>query len=300
MENIIKKIMLHNKSLFGDTPIANRIDIGFTNTLYNINDKYIIKICTDINNEEKFKKEIDFYNTNKENNLIPKLFLYDTTKRTIPYMYEILEKIDGVSLYDVWYKLEESKREEIIKQLCDAMKKIHSNKGKPYDWEKRTSDLFIELSKKAKDSNLFSADEFSLIEEAYSKFPKLLKSKEFVLVHNDLHFDNIFYKDGKIKLIDFERSIYAPKDFELDILYRMIRKPWKFANEENEKYTKLIDYKNIMDYIKKYYPELINIDYLYKRLAIYDMIYYLKQYINSPHIGELKQDVLNAANTIIK
>ena len=111
MENIIKKIMLHNQSWFGDTPIANRIDIGFTNTLYNINDKYIIKICTDINNEEKFKKEIDFYNTNKENILIPKLFLYDTTKRTIPYMYEILEKIDGVSLYDVWYKLEESKRE---------------------------------------------------------------------------------------------------------------------------------------------------------------------------------------------
>ena len=56
MENIIKKIMLHNKSLFGDTPIANRIDIGFTNTLYNINDKYIIKIFSYINNKEKLNK----------------------------------------------------------------------------------------------------------------------------------------------------------------------------------------------------------------------------------------------------
>ena len=57
------------------------------------------------------------------------------------------------------------------------------------------------------------------------------------IIHNDLHFDNIFYKDGKIKIIDFERSMYAPKDFELDILYRMIRKPWKFASEETEQYT---------------------------------------------------------------
>ena len=40
--------------------------------------------------------------------------------------------------------------EEIIKQLCDAMKRFHSNKGEPYDWVKRTSDLFIGLYQKAK------------------------------------------------------------------------------------------------------------------------------------------------------
>ena len=299
MEDIMKQITLRHKSLFGENPQVYRINVGFTNTLYNVNDEYIVKICTDINNEKKFKKEINFYNSNKDNNLIPKLFYSDVDKSTISYMYEVLEKIDGVSLYDVWYKLNENEREDIIKQLCDAMKKFHSNKGKYYDWVKRTSDLFIELYKKAKESNLFSKEEFYLLDEAYSKFSKLLKSEEFVLVHNDLHFDNIFYKDGKIKLIDFERSIYAPKDFELDILYRMIRKPWKFASEENEKYTKLNDYENIMIYIEKYYPELIHIDYLYKRLAIYDMVYFLKQYINSPHIDELKQDILKAANIVL-
>ena len=79
----------------------------------------------------------------------------------------------------------------------------------------------------------------------------------------------------------------------------MIRKPWKFASEKNEKYTKLNDYENIMGYTEKYYPELIHIDYLYQRLAIYDMVYFLKQYINSPHIDELKQDILAAANIVI-
>ena len=114
-----------------------------------------------------------------------------------------------------------------------------------------------------------------MLERAYSKFGEYLQSNEFVLIHNDLHFDNVFYDNGKIKLIDFERSIYAPRDFELDILYRMIRKPWKFASEENEQYTKLEDYENVMSYIEKYYPELIHIDNLYQRLAIYDMVYFL-------------------------
>lgn len=299
MEDIIDKITIQNKSLFGDNPQVHRINIGFTNTLYNINNKYIIKICTNINNEEKFKKEITFYNSNKDNNLIPKLFFYDVDKSTIPYMYEVLEKIDGVSLYDVWYKFDETEREKIIRQLCDAMKKFHSNKGKLYDWAKKTADIYVELYKKAKETDLFSTEELNLLDEAYNKFSELLKSEEVVLVHNDLHFDNIFYKDSKIKLIDFERSIYAPKDFELDILYRMIRKPWKFASEDNEKYTKLSDYKNIMGYIEKYYPELIHVNNLYKRLAIYDVVYFLKQYINSPHIDELKQDILKAANIVL-
>ena len=29
------------------------------------------------------------------------------------------------------------------------------------------------------------------------------------------------------------------------------------------------------------------------------MVYFLKQYINSPHIDELKQDILKAANIVL-
>ena len=140
--------------------------------------------------------------------------------------------------------------------------------------------------------------EKGLIENAYSKLPIYLKKEEFVLVHNDLHFDNIFYKDGKIKIIDFERSIYAPKDFELDILYRMIKKPWKFASEETEQYINLKDYANIKSYIDKYYPELTNGKFLSQRLAIYDMIYYLGQLIEYPNSEELRNDVILATKIL--
>ena len=115
----------------------------------------------------------------------------------------------------------------------------------------------------------------------------------------DLHFDNIIFNNGKIKIIDFERSIYAPRDFELDIIYRMIRKPWKFASEETEKYTNLNDYTKIISYIERYYPELINIENIYERLAIYDIIYYLRQLVEYGNIEELKNDIVNSANIVV-
>ena len=298
MEKIVESIINGNSNIFSGPNNVSKVDVGFTNTIYSVDDKYIIKICSDLNNEEKFKKEILFYKANEDNELIPKLYFSDITKVVVPYLYEVIEKIDGVTLYDVWHTFSEEERENVIKQLCDAMKKFHSNKGVAYDWVLKTSSLFLDLYEKAKSFDLFSNEEIKLLDEAYKRFPELLESSEFVLVHNDLHFDNIFYKDGKIKLIDFERSIYAPKDFELDILYRMIRKPWKFASEENEKYTNLKDYENIMGYIEKYYPELINIPNLYERLAIYDIVYFLKQYIGNPSISELRSDIIKAASIV--
>lgn len=299
MEEVINKIVEVNSILLGTNPRIEKINVGFTNTLYSVDDRYIVKICSDINNEDDFKKEIKFYNSNKNNKLIPKLYFASTDKRDVPYLYEIMEKIDGVSLYNVWHTFSDEKREDIIRQLCEAMKGFHSNKSEAYDWAQMMKDKFSSLYDKAKEKDMISDDEVKVIDQAYSCFDKYLKSSLFVLVHNDLHFDNIFINDGKIKIIDFERSMYAPADFELDILYRMIRKPWKFASEETEPYTSLEQYSNIMSYIEKYYPELVHIDNLYKRLAIYDMVYFLEQYIDYPKHDELKEDVLAAAKIVI-
>lgn len=299
MKEVINKIVEVNSTLLGTNPRIEKINVGFTNTLYSVDDRYIVKICSDINNEDDFKKEIKFYNSNKNNKLIPKLYFASTDKRDVPYLYEIMEKIDGVSLYNVWHTFSDEKREDIIRQLCEAMKGFHSNKSEAYDWAQMMKDKFSSLYDKAKEKDMISDDEVKVIDQAYSCFDKYLKSSLFVLVHNDLHFDNIFINDGKIKIIDFERSMYAPADFELDILYRMIRKPWKFASEETEPYTSLEQYSNIMSYIEKYYPELVHIDNLYKRLAIYDMVYFLEQYIDYPKHDELKEDVLAAAKIVI-
>ena len=276
MQEIICSIINKNKKIFGENPDVEKINVGFTNTIYSINDSFIIKICTNNNNEENFKKEIDFYKANTANDLIPKLYYSNTDKKDVPYFYEIIEKVRGVSLYNVWHTFSEEQREEIIKQLCTAMKKFHSNIGQEYDWIDYWKKKFLPLYLKAKELHIFNEEELQLIDYAYAKFDRYLKSDDFVLVHNDLHFDNIFYNNERITLIDFERSIYAPKDFELGILFRMVKKPWKFASEENEQYTDSSDYTNIKLYVKKYYPELIDTLFLSQRLAIYHMVYFLK------------------------
>ena len=299
MENIIDSIVSSNRELFGDSPKVERVNVGFTNIIFIVNDRYVVKICTNSSNEEKFAREIEFYQKNKDNGLIPRLYYASVDKSIVPYYYEVMEKIEGISLYNVWHTLNEVQREDIIRQLCSAMKMFHSNTSDFYDWTLRTKNIFVPLYEKARKLDLFSDEEREFIDAAYKKFDSYLESKEIVLVHNDLHFDNIFYSNGKIKLIDFERAIYAPLDFELDILYRMVRMPWKFASEETEKYVKLDDYENIMKYIEKYYPELVHIDNLEKRLAIYEMVYFMKQYIGYSHIGELKDNILKAAMMVV-
>ena len=286
----VRRIIEQNKELFGDNPTINKINVGFTNTIYNVNDKYIIKICSNVENESRFQKEINFYNANRDNDLIPKL-----------YYYEILEKIEGVTLYNIWHTFSENEREEIIKQLCEAMKKMHSNVGEYYDWSDYNKERFNKLFDEAKNQELFNEDEIEILNKVYSLFDKYLVSNEVVLVHNDIHFDNIFINNDKIKIIDFERSMYAPKDFDLHILYYMIRQPWKHASEDCEKHTKVEDYANIMIYIEKYYPEIIHTPNLYKRLAIYDVIYELSHFIQFPkYRDELREAIFNAAKIVLE
>ncbi len=298
MQETINTILKQNTKLFGINPKVEKINVGFTNTIYKVNDSFIVKICTNNSNETNFSKEIAFYQANQANSLIPKLYYSSTDKKDIPYYYEIIEKIDGVPLYNVWHTLNEEQREEIIKQLCTAMKQIHSNTGKSYDWTQEIKNQFISLYEQAKELGIFSDEEKRLLDYASSKFAKYLESQDFVLIHNDLHFDNIFFNNGKIKLIDFERSMYAPRDFELDILYRMIRNSWKFASEETEKNIDLNDYKNIKLYIGKYYKEIVTVPNLYQRLAIYDIVYYLRQLVKQPDLPELKKEVIFNATVV--
>lgn len=299
MQEIINKIIKQNSSLFGTNPIIEKINVGFTNTIYKINDSFIIKICTNSDNEKNFIKEIEFYKANEHNILIPKLYYSNVDKQDVPYFYEIIEKVEGISLYNVWHTFSEEQREDVIRQLCEAMKQIHNNKGESYNWEDYLTNKFIPLFNQAKEQKILNDEEINLLEKAHECFGKYLEANEFVLIHNDLHFDNIFINDGKIKIIDFERAMYAPRDFELDILYRMIRKPWKFAGDDTEEFTDEKDYLTIMNYIEKYYSDLINTDNLYQRLAIYDMIYFLKQYVAHPEYEDLKEDVLAAAKLVV-
>ena len=169
IEKIIENILEQNKELFGENAKYEKINVGFTNTIYIVNNMFIVKICTNPDNEKNFEKEIKFYKANINNDLIPKLYYSNVEKDIVPYYYEIIKKIEGVSLYNVWHTFDENQREDVIRQLCDAMKQFHSNIGARYNWTKKTSELFMSLYNKAKELNLFNNEEQELIENAYSE-----------------------------------------------------------------------------------------------------------------------------------
>lgn len=162
--------------------------------------------------------------------MIVKLYYSSTDKQYIPYFYEIIEKIEGVSLYNVWHAFSEEQREDMIKQLCKTMKQIHSNvicrihnidlrnddtKGKTRNID---SKYYIDLAKE-KDSIIYNMiyDKLDILKESMNKENELAdKLPRFSSIyHNDMNNKNVIWSNDNYKLIDLEFLRYSNPYLEL-------------------------------------------------------------------------------------
>ena len=137
--------------------------------------------------------------------------------------------------------MDENEREETIKKLMLIVKEFHSNKKESYDWLNKIKNDILNKINECK--TLFSKEDYNMIINSINKYDNYLIDNRFALIHNDLHFDNIIYNNGVLKIIDFNDSIYAPIDFEFRQLYMCQEKPWKWANIEMDPYQKPDAYK---------------------------------------------------------
>lgn len=265
---LARKIAQSNRDVFGNIESIEEINAGFNNSIFCVNNKYIIKVCGDTNKEKLFDIEANFYNSNQDNESIPTLYRYDKSKDVVPYVYEIIEKIEGKSVYYYWYKMNETQREELIRELVRILKKFHSKEYSAYDWSTSIKERILSSFNQTID--MFSEEERNIILESLEKYDEILSDNKFCLIHNDLHFDNILIDNKQnIKLIDFNDSLVAPFDFDLRLLYMSVSLPWKWANTEMDPLQKPEDYQNLFEYIKKYYSELNDVKYLEERMLVY-------------------------------
>lgn len=127
-QKIVEKIFLHYG--LGEIKSFHKIDIGFTNKVYSVNGDFILKVCEDESNEEKFEREVFFYNFFKNKIPVPKISVYDNSKKIYGKSFMIYPQIKGDNLYSRWHLLNNKERKNIIAQLCEILKTISTS---PYD-----------------------------------------------------------------------------------------------------------------------------------------------------------------------
>ncbi len=297
MEEYLNKI-INDNDILNNNMKCMKVNSGFTNTVYILDNKYIIKICSDKNNKDRFTQEIKFYLSNNDNKYIPRLYNYYISDNK-DYSYEIIEKVEGVTLYNVWHTLSLEERKDVLKLVVDMMKSIHKTKGEVYNFA-----LYIKnkLNNEMNEvSNLFDGVVLDKFNNIIKNIDRYFIDNDYRLVHGDLHFDNILIdSNNNIKVIDFERSLSAPIDYELDIFLRMCYNPIKYASLEEEKHVNNNDYKDIPKYLKEYYPEIFNFKYFDIRHLIYDLEANLRILPRFKNDIELKDKVIDIINKLYK
>jgi len=304
-KKIIEKIFTENN--LGEVKSVKKIDVGFTNKVYSINDEFILKVCFDEENEENFEKEVFFYDFFKDKIPVPKVIFYDNSKSIYNKFFIIYPKIQGDNLYTKWHLMTDDERRGIIKQLCEFLKIINNADCKkfvekfkisnPINWKESIDSKIQKSLQELGTRETLSKEFIRKIQKFVEENKSVLNEQKISLVYWDAHFDNILVKDNKIVgILDFERTELASIDFVLDILKRMMNYPKKYMSEESEKFAKKEDYENLLDWFQEFYPELFDFKKLEKRLDLYCIEHDLKDLIGWPNVIELKEQLA----TIVK
>ncbi|MBD3299797.1 MAG: phosphotransferase [Candidatus Moranbacteria bacterium] len=213
----------------GKVDSVSKIEIGFTNQVYLVNDQFILKVCEDESNEQKFEREVFFYNFFKGKIPIPKIKVFDKSKKIYAKLFMVYPKIEGHNLYSKWHLLNNDERKVIIKQLCDILKTINQasfeefkNKFKidfSNNWHDKVLGEIQALLKKVEAKKLLSCEFIQVIKQFINDNHHVLKEQKLALVYWDSHFDNILVRDTKIVgILDFERTEISSIDFVLDMI----------------------------------------------------------------------------------
>lgn len=304
-KKIIEKVFTEHG--LGKVKSVANIEIGFTNKVYLVNDTFILKVCEDESNEQKFESEVFFYNFFKDKIPVPKISVFDKSRNIYGKFFMIYPEIEGDNLYAKWHLLNNEQRKLIIKQLCDILKVINKL---PYDeflqkfdvnfsdnWHDKILNQIQNSLAKIEGKKLLSSEFIKVIRKFVGDNQHVLREQKLALVYWDAHFDNILVQDTKIVgILDFERTEVSSMDFVLDIIKRMVDYPKKYMSEKFEKFAKKEDYAHLLDWFQEFYPELFEFENLDKRLDLYAVEHDLDTLIWYPNSAEVKQMIAKTVN----
>ena len=282
-----------------------KIEVWFSNYVYDIDNKYILKISrAETKEDEKmFEKDIYFCNLFHDKIPTPKIIYSDTSKKIHDQSYFIYNKIHWENLYNKWHNYNESQRKSIIEQICNIIRIINNTQFEDYakqfnidikqSWKDRFNSRIESELKKVLENEYLKSETIKQINNFIDNNLSLLKEEKIALTYYDLHFDNFLVKDDKIVwILDFERVDLLSIDYALDLIRRMAKYPKKYASEEAEKLVVPKDYSNLMNLYKKFYSELFDFKDVDIRLDLYWIEYSLWMIHLFPEAQQPKDELL--------
>lgn len=286
-------IQIIEKNINEKITSIKQITFGYSRMIYQINDKYILKIVTNPIKDNSTIKEVKFLLNNNALEFIPKVIFSDFTKKSFPYVFYLERKINGESLLLKWPLLKENEKQQILVQLLEKLDKLHSLDYNSH-FDNNCLDLLLKeydnYLNRIIDSNILNKEKIYYLYELKNIIPKLFEGAKTRLIHGDLHFNNILVNaNNEISIIDFEKIKRSFVERELDPINRMSRNPNSF-NTNSEIILTDYDFRNIMNFIKNNF-ETINNDKIDDRLLFFDCLNSLMWLEKYPKY-ELYNDIL--------
>lgn len=200
--------------------------------------------------------------------------------------YLLMEKLRGTNIVYSWRSFSMGQKEGFMAQLAEELKKYHSLKSSQYSLpvcSNTTFPNFKDAFCRAMSFDNVKIDNFSaehkrdieFLKKFYENNIEVLDEKNTaVLVHNDIHLENIFYENEEITgIIDFDWASYTPKDYELRHIVQTFRYPLYTVEERLEPLYENYQMIKEFGFLKKYYPDLFK----QKNLATRIRLYYLEK-----------------------
>lgn len=267
-------LVIKKNALDMNLPIK-RFTGGQINFVYQLGDQFVLKIERDLDvtlhQVSLVKMAVDA--GAKVPNIID-------SGENLGKRYLLMERVLGEKLSTIWTMLEQDRKENFIKQICEQMKIFHSitfdkyssQRPREFDTIREALDWQTSLVKiQTGTLDKITKDNVELVREFYHENLQILDERgTAVFVHNDLHFENILF-DGDIitGIIDFDFSRQFAKDYELWHIVDFLFKPTYYVEKKLESTWETFELGNELSWFKQYYPSLFDHPQLLTRLRLY-------------------------------
>ena len=271
------------------------IGTGFYGTVYRLNEETIVKVYREGCSIDSIKREIEL--ARKAFVLgIPTAIPYDIVK--VGNLYgSVFELINSKSLQKMI--IEGANLENLVKDLVDVLKKMHSTNVDTNEMPNRKKTI-IEMGNKCKEY---------LPQEIGEKLMNLIYDVPMVntMIHGDFHIKNIMKQNDEILLIDMDTISFGHPIFELGAMYATYRgfacinknNPQEFLGISLEQSEKILQL-TFQYYFNDKTPEYIE-DVMHKASIIaYMIVLWLRTTFSEENNEMQKQEIEFCKNYLIE